>query len=218
MKIEGVAMEIQTRAMELPSLRQVLSKALKALEPPREGSEDAPPLPPADSNVPVRSIGSLPEQIQSAFIALDKIYPSTLLLSLDILDRGLATRYILPKEERTSEHFTRIYYVRSLQPRSSRFAIPPIPKTAYEVRPDAWHCTCASFAFKAFSSEHAFDPNECGVEDCPGSDRWGGELRGTYIPVCKHLLAVLIGERMNLIPEREVDVNTLANYAHADAY
>jgi hypothetical protein len=204
--------------MELPSLRQVLSKALKALETPGEGREDAPPLPPADINVPVRSIESLPEQIQSAFIALDKIFPGTLLSSLDILDRGLATRYILPKEEIKAEHFTRIYYVRSSQPRSSRFITPLIPKTAYEVRPEAWHCTCASFAFKAFSSEYAFDPTECGVEDYPGSDRWGGELRGTFIPVCKHLLAVLIGERMNLIPEREEDVNTLANYAYADAY
>jgi hypothetical protein len=203
--------------MELPSLRQVLSKTLKALETPREGSEDAPPLPPTDGNVPVRSIESLPEQIQSAFIALDKIFPGTLLSSLDILDRGLATRYIPPKEVRTAEQLTCIYYVRSSQPRS-RFIAPLIPKTAYEVRPGVWHCTCASFAFKAFSSENAFDPTEAGVEDFPGSDRWGGELRGTFIPVCKHLLAVLIGERMNLIPEREVDVNTLANYAYADAY
>ena len=204
--------------MELPSLRHVLTKALKALETPREEREEAPPLPPADSNVPVRSIESLPEEIQSAFIAIDQIIPNTLLSSLDILDRGLATRYVLSKEERTAEHVTPIYYVRSSQPRSARFTTPPIPKTAYEVRPDVWHCTCASFAFKAFSSENVFDPHDCGVEDYCGSNRWGGEFRGAYIPVCKHLLAVLIGVRMNLIPEREEDVNTLANYAYADAY
>lgn len=201
---------------DLPSLRDILSRALKALAIPSEvGGETAPPV--VDSHVPLRKIGSLPEAVKSSLIALDQIVSGTLLSGLDILDRGLATRYVVAKDGQDTKKATPIYYVRSSQSRSSRHA-PPAPRTAYEVRPDAWHCTCASFAFKSFSSQNAFDPVDFGVEDFPGSDRWGGEMRGGVIPVCKHLLAVLIGERLDVIPERAVDMNTLANYSYADAY
>jgi len=87
----------------------------------------------------------------------------------------------------------------------------------YEVRLDAWHCTCASFTFSAFSSRNTFDPFNSGDEDFPGSDRWGGEMRGEQIAICKHLLAVLVGERLKVIPEKRVDQNTMANYAFGDA-
>ena len=202
--------------MELPSLRQVLSKILKTLETPTDRiDESARPI--GEGHAPVRIIESLPEAVQSSFIALDNIFPGTLLSSLDILDHGLASRYILTDNERKDNTPTPIFYVRSSGPRSSRRHAPN-PRTAYEVRPDVWHCTCASFAFKAFSSQNMFDPVECGVDDFPGSDGWGGEMRGGLIPICKHLLAVLIGERLNVIPERELDINTLANYAYTDAY
>jgi len=202
--------------MELPSLRQVLSKILHALETASDRIDEAAP-PIAEGHTPLRTIKSLPEAVKSSFIALDNIFPGTLLSSLDILDHGLATRYILTNDEQKDKRPPPIFYVRSSRSRSSRRHTPN-PRTAYEVRPDVWHCTCASFTFKAFSSQNIFDPVECGVEDFPGSDRWGGEMRGGLIPVCKHLLAVVIGERLNVIPERELDINTLANYAYTDAY
>jgi len=202
--------------MELPSLRQVLSETLKALETPRDRIDEA-GQPIAEGHGPLRIVKSLPEAVQSSLIALDNIFPGTLLSSLDILDHGLASRYILTTNERKDKTPTPIFYVRSSRPRSSRRHA-PTPRTAYEIRPDVWHCTCPSFAFKAFSSQNMFDPLECGVDDFPGSDRWGGEMRGGLIPICKHLLAVLIGERLNVIPETELDMNTLANYAYKDAY
>jgi len=46
--------------------------------------------------------------------------------------------------------------------------------------------------------------------------RWGGEMRGSA-PVCKHLLAVVVGERLGVIPERRVERDTLASYAYGPA-
>ena len=48
-------------------------------------------------------------------------------------------------------------------------------------------------------------------------DQWGGEMKGDQLAICKHLLAVVIGERLRVIPTKEVDLDTLANYAFADA-
>jgi len=48
-------------------------------------------------------------------------------------------------------------------------------------------------------------------------DQWGGEMQGDLLAICKHLLAVVIGERLQVIPTKEVDLDTLANYAFADA-
>ena len=42
-------------------------------------------------------------------------------------------------------------------------------------------------------------------------------MRGEQMAICKHLLAVLIGDRLKVIPEKQVDINTLANYAFGDA-
>jgi hypothetical protein len=47
--------------------------------------------------------------------------------------------------------------------------------------------------------------------------KWGGEMNGEQPAICKHLLAVVIGERLGVIPTREVDMDTLANYAIGDA-
>lgn len=42
-------------------------------------------------------------------------------------------------------------------------------------------------------------------------------MRGGQLAICKHLLAVVIGERLHAIPEKQVDMNTLAGYAFGEA-
>lgn len=196
--------------MELPSLRHVLSKVLRGLE----GNEVCIK---SDVSNPPLVIDSLPQSVQIALLALHQMYPQTLLTSLNLLDNGLVTRYTVPQDSMDlSNTHSRVYYVRSTQSRSSRFAA-QTPRAVYEVRPEAWHCTCPSFAFSAFSSSSTFNPFECSVDDYAGAGLWGGEMRGGEVVLCKHLLAVLIGERLQLIPKKGADVFTLASYAYGHA-
>ena len=194
--------------MSLPSLRQVLTGLVNDVQPVRQdGHGDG------TSSISV-TIESLPQSTHTALLALHQIYPQLLLTSLDLLDTSLVTRYVVSAE---GSHVARsIYYVRSSQTRSSRYG-GQITRTVYEVRPTAWHCTCPSFAFSAFSVRNVFDPFECGTEDFIGFDGWGGEMRGGQLAICKHLLAVVIGSKLNLIPEKTVDMDTLANYAFGAA-
>ena len=199
--------------MDLPSLRQILTKVLKDLEKSGTKSSEV-VVPTGDFNNAPLTIGSLPELAQTSLLILHQIYPALLLSSLDLLDNALVTRYTLTHDVGDQSIPPHIYYVRSSRVQSSRFAA---HRSVYEVRPTAWHCTCPSFTFSAFSSRNTFDPFDCGEEDFPGSDRWGGEMRGGQLAICKHLLAVLVGEKLKVIPEKQVDMNTLANYAFGDA-
>jgi hypothetical protein len=200
--------------MELPSLRQVLTNVLKDIEKSGTELKDA-EIRGNDGPKSAITVQSLPEPVQTALLVLDQIYPRLLLSSLDLLDKCLVIRYT-STDAIDTHRSPLIYYARSSQIRSSRYGA-QTPRTAYEVRPEAWHCSCPSFTFSAFSSRNTFDPFERGEDDSPGSDRWGGEMRGGELAICKHLLAVLIGERLNLIPEKQVNANTLANYAFGDA-
>lgn len=200
--------------MELPSLRRVLTELLADTEKIKGHAGSDPPVQDG-SNVQPSSldIKYLPPKVERTLIALHQIYPHHLLSSLDLLDNGLATRFVLSSPfPSASDISARIYYVRSSQTRSSRF-VAPTSLSVYEVRPQAWHCTCASFTFSAFSSRQNFIPFENDDDSESGSERWGGEMRGEQPAICKHLLAVVIGERLGVIPTREVDMDTLANYA-----
>lgn len=200
--------------MELLSLREILTKALSAIENANVHLR-VPEDPTADSMNACFSIESLPEPVKTSLIAIHHIYPHLLLSSLDLLDNALITRYSLTGGDLTGSS-PRLYYARSSQVRQPKLGA-PTPRIAYEVRPFAWHCTCPSFAFSAFSSRSAFDLFELAEEDFPKSDRWGGEMRGGQLAICKHLLAVVIGERLHAIPEKQVDMNTLAGYAFGEA-
>jgi hypothetical protein len=202
--------------MSLPSLREILTGLLKDLEMAKDNSEDGA----LEKDVSAQA-SSLPKVLsataQTALLSFHQIYPHLLLSSLDLLDNALVTRYVVPSTIKDDRHVkSSIYYVRSAQSRSSRYGT-QMSRAVYEVRPISWHCTCPSFTFSAFSSRNSFDPFAAEEEDYPGSDRWGGEMRGEPLAICKHLLAVLIGERIGLIPRKEVDMNTMAGYAFGDA-
>lgn len=92
----------------------------------------------------------------------------------------------------------------------------------YEVRPQAWSCSCPAFVFSAFPASlhsppsspskrqedgdaHLAEPGQLGYagEDDAGDRkdvevmgwRFGGLSLGTQMPVCKHLLACVLVER-----------------------
>lgn len=115
-----------------------------------------------------------------------------------------------PRHDRSQE--CSVYYVRSSHQSRSRFASKRNENTTtegmnYEVRLQAWNCSCAAFAFAAFSGEwdgatiedkrNASDGEGGGDdEEVVGAGGWGGKTLGRGIPVCKHLLACILAERV----------------------
>lgn len=104
---------------------------------------------------------------KSALLTLHTLFPNDLLPALDLLDRGLVTRFVLASDnndtseqaEPTRTHTTEeayterkqtvAYYVRTAQKPSSRSRAPQAT-TSYEVHLTAWSCSCPAFAFAAF--------------------------------------------------------------------
>lgn len=106
-----------------------------------------------------------------------------------------------------------VYNVRSSHQSRSRFASKRSENTtaegmSYEVRLQAWNCSCAAFAFAAFSGEwdgasesennRAASDGEGGGdgEEVVGAGGWGGKTLGHGVPICKHLLACVLAERV----------------------
>jgi len=123
-----------------------------------------------------------------------------------------------------------IHYVRSAQSRPSRFGSSYDTTTHYEVRLQAWNCSCPAFAFAAFPATLPSDSQirlgsrteESGSFKAPedGGEEWefGGLARGDAIPpVCKHLLACVLVERCGLfgemVEERDISVEEAAGWA-----
>ncbi|ORX99815.1 hypothetical protein BCR34DRAFT_592802 [Clohesyomyces aquaticus] len=105
----------------------------------------------------------------------------------------------LPYTDSTQAHT--IYYVRSAQPRSSRYTSSYDTTTSYEVRLNAWNCSCPAFAFSAFpatSTSTVIPPPSPSSFTEGKHTEWcfGGLSLGSGIPpVCKHLLACVLVER-----------------------
>ncbi|KAF2002981.1 hypothetical protein P154DRAFT_107859 [Amniculicola lignicola CBS 123094] len=119
-----------------------------------------------------------------------------------------------------------VYYVRSAQQKSSRYNTSFDSTTSYEVRLEAWNCSCPAFAFAAFpsvSEEHALPAldNDVGLREVARQeDGWsfgGCTLGETMPPVCKHLLACVLAERGGIfsgfIEEKEVSIEEAAGWA-----
>jgi hypothetical protein len=102
-----------------------------------------------------------------------------------------------------------LFLVRSSQPPKSRFKDPIASNsTIYTVRVGAWNCSCAAFAFSAFpgtggnfvANLDAEEPWD-GGQEMDEDEKWeaGGVSFdgrcGGNVPVCKHLLACMLGDR-----------------------
>ncbi|KAK3646603.1 hypothetical protein LTR56_000507 [Elasticomyces elasticus] len=120
------------------------------------------------------------------------------------------------------------YYVRSAQQQqqssrntSSRYRNASYEQTTYyEVRLNAWSCSCPAFAFSAFpvTSPEGQIPRRKST-DVPESSSWtfGGLSQGTDMPICKHLLACTLVEHSSMfedmVEERIVSAEQLAGWA-----
>jgi hypothetical protein len=110
--------------------------------------------------------------------------------------------HLAPETPRENRPKSIIYHVRSSQPPKGRFkdALSSSSHT-YTVRLIAWNCTCAAFAFSAFSTSSSGavggERGECEEEDYGGLSFDGCD--GGSVPICKHLLACLLGERIGVL-------------------
>jgi len=116
--------------------------------------------------------------------------------------------------------------------------------TFYEVRLDSWSCSCPAFTFAAFPAggdgavyerstdawtgledvgDGLIDGDDAGEglgEGTRGEEEWmfgGKECRGDEAPVCKHLLACVLGERCegvfgHFVTEREVSLEEMCGW------
>ncbi|KAF2734171.1 hypothetical protein EJ04DRAFT_564454 [Polyplosphaeria fusca] len=129
------------------------------------------------------------------------------------------------------EEMDTVYYVRSASHRSSsssssRFSVSSVDTLShYEVRLRAWSCSCPAFAFNAFPSVHpepgvpALDAHDdLGYVAPENGAAFGGLTLGAGMPpVCKHMLACVLGEQCAVfagyVREREVSVGEAAGWA-----
>ncbi|KAF2640951.1 hypothetical protein P280DRAFT_518291 [Massarina eburnea CBS 473.64] len=224
-----------------PSSRVFVTQLLDSLR--------AVPLPPQDAADSTRTITAsntltrAPESVRKLLLALHVLFPNEVLPALDLLDRRLVTRLRVqrcpPNLSDDAEHT--IYYVRSAQTRSSRFTTTHETQTSYQVRLEAWNCSCPAFAFSAFppisTSKTSTIPATISVPDTlptsPSSTQewsFGGLSLDTSMgtgdasttsplpPVCKHLLACVLVDRCAplfgaFVEERVVDVEEACGWA-----
>ena len=123
---------------------------------------------------------------------------------------------------RGREHVTQGYVVRSgQQARRDQMRVSHTP--CYEVRLDAWSCSCPAFAFAAFpaSGSETLQNNDAALTRTHDSEssEWsfGGLTQGTDMPVCKHLLACVLVEHCSIfasfVEHKEVSIEELAGWA-----
>ena len=212
----------------LPTSRDFVTQLLNSL----------PSLPPhnAESN----PLSDAPESVKKQLLSLQVLFPNEFLPALDLLDRRLITRFLIGNLETTptadkdtaaQKAVDTVHYVRSAQQRPSRYSTSYDGVASYEVRLEAWNCTCPVFAFAAFPSVHP----EPVVPVCNGQDmgsrqinalttgvtEWtfGGMSLGEGLPpVCKHLLACVLVARCEgvfgeYVEEKSVSVETAAGWA-----
>jgi hypothetical protein len=121
-----------------------------------------------------------------------------------------------------------IYYVRSAQQQTSRSNNSRYRNAAYEhttyyeVRLEAWSCSCPAFAFSAFPSilPDAEDGASRNAHDETSANpdwRFGGLTQGSDMPVCKHLLACALAAHGNavshMVEERAISAEEMAGWA-----
>lgn len=167
-----------------------------------------------------------------------------------------------PHHHHQHKNLDTVYYVRSAQNphRPSRHTTYDKPTPTYQVRLQAWNCTCPAFAFAAFppssfpeqkrnipdvivaGNVNIFDDDDDGDDDTNpmhnadsrsmnaphqqqqqqqnDDNEWhfgGAALETSIPPICKHLLACVLGERCGLfcgfVEERGVSCQEGAGWA-----
>jgi len=159
------------------------------------------------------------DQTKKLLLTFHVLYPNDILPALDLLDRRLLTRIATRAATPPAQRPTPLYVVRSTQP--PRPAAPARAHDAlaahYEVRPAAWHCSCAAFAFAAFPGGAAPPPPLPPPRTDAALLRFGGLSVGAALPpACKHLLACVLAEHVEALrgfaDERECGVEEVAGW------
>jgi hypothetical protein len=193
---------------------------------------------------------------KSISTTLHFLFPHEFLPALDLLDRKLVTQLrLMPpavKDQGTvgshppqhtgpatgTEQTTwEVFYVRSASATASssksksRYRRVYNPAgTYYEVRLDAWNCTCPAFAYSALGGaldlnqdqtrpEDEDDQTSSEMEGASKEWRFGGTLtrEGTGAPICKHILAATLGKGLpglfgNGVEKKEVTAAEAAGW------
>lgn len=137
---------------------------------------------------------------KNLLLTLHCLFPDDLLLALDIIDRQLIRRYQNSKHDNNDREedmlFDEVFFVASTSPASKHQAT----KT-YEVRLNAWNCSCPAFTMRAFQPV----PHSAGDEVETGENAWFGgtlvvqqqqhEQPNNALVVCKHLLACVLAAK-----------------------
>ncbi|KAK5997362.1 Oxygen-dependent coproporphyrinogen-III oxidase [Cladobotryum mycophilum] len=167
----------------------------------------------------------VPSNKRHLLLTLHVIFPSLLLPALDLLDRGLVTRFIVPSDppERKTRHLgaergettgfhedndetgyekhIHVYMAQSVASTMThrKRDVTQVPKR-YLIHMDAWSCSCASFALDAYPGHGGPVPDE--QQDDPMIQHGFGGLSldgkadfWDNVPCCKHLLACFLAER-----------------------
>jgi len=182
------------------------------------------------------SLKNANDETKKILLTFHVLYPNEFLPALDLLDRRLLTRFTIRPTQAEAEtsstaqqpsNPTPLYFVRTAQqPRTTTTSRSYDPlATHYEVRPTAWNCSCAAFAFAAFPAatdaergaapddDGRLGPHQSGVRFL----RFGGLSAGSAAPpVCKHLLACVLAEHCEVFrgcaEEKEVSIEEVAGW------
>ncbi|KAE8350742.1 hypothetical protein BDV28DRAFT_31919 [Aspergillus coremiiformis] len=186
----------------------------------------------AESQLPFSTATpGLISRLKSLMLTLHCLFPNELLLALDILDRRLVRCFMTEGRSIKSPNATELsissksnlnykqtpaedmFFVISVStaPKASTIAplwVPLHPhadQTVYEVRLQAWNCTCPTFALATFrdlgSDLAGNDPSSDAIPQRPCASNmlyypFGGSLTRQPAkwssPVCKHLLACVL--------------------------
>lgn len=213
---------------KLPTSVQFIEQLISQLSdhtntPDSEQNNHAHPPPRTQSHA---SPSGLPSshlaKVKPLMLTLHCIFPNELLLALDILDRRLMRRLTRedkhtnsrksPEEDPLTTPGDEVFYVISTSSDHPHPQSQSLDQKGYEVRLQAWNCTCSAFTIAAFRdpapellSDDEHDLMVCDSADYPSGSAsrppyvFGGSLvRGptrSSPPVCKHLLACLLGVR-----------------------
>lgn len=201
-------------------------RSLTALEPPS-------PAPPASiafsaqPNILTRLEGPSATVARTAFLTLHLLFPHELLPALDLLDRDLVSCFSPAANSSTTPEAPpravgqEVWYIQSASAITEADARSggagryrnamrgKATETFYEVRLDSWNCSCAAFAFQAFSllstreeqgernAGHGEHEEMEAVADGYEGFRFGGTaVEGGVAPVCKHILAAALAKNL----------------------
>ncbi|PPJ58623.1 hypothetical protein CBER1_03501 [Cercospora berteroae] len=185
------------------SPREWVTSLIKAIPPADiDGSENLNPL------------IDLPQQGKNIFLTLYALFEKEVLPALDLLDRGLVTRLKINSQAGQQAQVPHLYIVHSAQQQNTRVSTHDYVNN-YEVRLQAWNCSCPAFAFSAFPAASS----ETSDQPCTEQGQWlvGGLTLGEDIPICKHLLACVLIEHCSafshFVQEREVTVDEVAGWS-----